>query len=451
MDLDKNTLKVSSSIIKLVGIFESTPVKKTISEFRSSGYTSDSLDERTLGFYKNYWYPEFRDLLFLFKGDAAAAHLSKNMDQKFEFIKSKDKQTNEPIIKVSAGIKSVELFLFPNGLHFFSVELYSPEQRLSEISELTNCARDFEKNVMIDGQTTKWVNWIEKNCLNNIKISSSPADAPVHVDEFSGSKFKLFTVVDLVESDEIKAPGVISELLYDIGTVSPINVANGQHGLSPSKSFFEEIMTDKIEVFQNYAMLPLFDSFTTVGYNLLNGNEDQQKGKYNTFSNMYFRIYLYNLFLKYNLFRYNSKINADSVKTRDEFEGFLNTYNISHISYNFLPNLIYHGLRKSLQIDNELKQFQDRINRISQAIQEKQQKRSNLLLGIVSVLASISSVGPIFNFIEKFRNNLLLNPFAFYLIIGIIAIAIALPILMYLFPEKKKQLTKKWKQRRNSK
>jgi hypothetical protein len=196
-------------------------------------------------------------------------------------------------------------------------------------------------------------------------------------------------------------------------------------------------------------MLPLFDSFTTVGYNLL--NDDQHQVKYNTYANMRFRVYLFNLFLKYNLFRYNSKINTDSVKTRDEFEGFLNTYNISHISYNFLPNLIYHGLRKSLQIDNELKQFQDRINRISQAIQEKQQKRSNLLLGIVSVLASVSSVGPIFNFIEKFRNNLLLNPFAFYLIIGIIAIAIALPILMYLFPEKKKQLTKKWKQRINSK
>jgi hypothetical protein len=194
-------------------------------------------------------------------------------------------------------------------------------------------------------------------------------------------------------------------------------------------------------------MLPLFDSFTTVGYNLLNGNEGQQKGKYNTFSNMYFRIYLYNLFLKYNLFRYNSKINADSVKTRDEFEGFLNTYNISHISYNFLPNLIYHGLRKGLQIDNELRQFQDRINRISQAIQEIQQKRSNLLLGIVSVLASISSVGPIFIFIEKFRNNLLLNPFTFYFIIGIIAISIALPILIYLFPEKKKQLMRKWKRK----
>lgn len=447
MPSDKNTLKVSSSIIKIIGVFESVNVKKTISGFKSIGYTSDSLDYDTLDFYKNYWYQEFRDLLFLFKGDAAAEYLTKDIDKEFDFIKFKDKETNE-LFKVKAGIKSVELFLFPNGLHFFSIELYTPVLSLSEISELTYCARDFEKNVIIEGETIKWVNWIEKNCLNNIKISSSPTEAPVSVDEFSGSKFKLFTVVDLVNSDEIISNEVISELLFDIGTVSPINAANGNHDLTPSTSYFEEIMEDKIDVFKNYAMLPLFDSFTTVGYNLLNGNEGQQKGKYNTFSNMYFRIYLYNLFLKYNLFRYNSKINADTVKTRDEFEGFLNTYNISHISYNFLPNLIYHGLRKSLQIDNELKQFQDRINRISQAIQEKQQKRSNLLLGAVSVLASISSVEPIFGFTENTRDSLKWGKFEFYFLVSTLLILLVIPLIAYLFPDKKRKFMNKWKNRK---
>jgi hypothetical protein len=446
MSLDKNTLKVSSSIIKLVGIFESTPFKKAIAGFRSSGYTSDSLDERTLGFYKNYWYPEFRDLLFLFKGNAAAEYLSKNMDRKFEFIKSKDKQTNEPIIKVSAGIKCVELFLFPNGLHFFSVELFAPEQGLSEISDLTNCARDFDKEVIIDGETTKWVNWIEKNCLNNIKISSSPTEAPVNVDEFSGSKFKLFTVVDLVECDEIKSPGVISELLYDIGTVSPISTANGNLDSTPSISYFEEVMEDKIEVFQNYAMLPLFDSFTTVGFNLL--NDDHQKVKYNTYANIRFRIYLYNLFLKYNLFRYNSNMIADSVKTRDEFESYLNTYNISHISYNFLPNLIYHGLRSSLQIDNELKQFQERINRISQSIQEEQQKRSNMLLAVVGAMTSISSIEPVFGFMENTRNSLKWGKFGFYFLVSTLLLSLALPLVAYLFPDKKRKFLNKWKKRK---
>ena len=35
-----------------------------------------------------------------------------------DFIKSKDEKTNTTP-KVQAGIKNVEVFLFPNGLHFF--------------------------------------------------------------------------------------------------------------------------------------------------------------------------------------------------------------------------------------------------------------------------------------------------------------------------------------------
>ena len=55
MSIDKKNLKVSSSIIKIIGVFESVNVKKTISGFKSIDYTSDPLDDDTLGFYKNYW------------------------------------------------------------------------------------------------------------------------------------------------------------------------------------------------------------------------------------------------------------------------------------------------------------------------------------------------------------------------------------------------------------
>jgi hypothetical protein len=138
----------------------------------------------------------------------------------------------------------------------------------------------------------------------------------------------------------------------------------------------------------------------------------------------------------------------DSVKVRDEFESFLNTYNLSHISYNFLPNLIFHQHRKSLQIDEELDKFQERINRISQAIQEEQQKRSNLLLGIVGAMTSISSVKPILDILENTRTQINLNGYLFYSLAGIIALTAAIPLLAYLFPEKKKQLLRKWKNRK---
>lgn len=291
-----------------------------------------------------------------------------------------------------------------------------------------------------------WVNWIETNCLNGIQITSNDVNDVVHTDGFSGSKFKLYTLVDFKENDALKNPQVRDELLYDLGCVSPIGTAGGDFSFTPSESYFEELLNDKISVFNNYTILPLFDTFTVVGYNLLNFH--QYGTKRSSWTQTYFRIYLYNLFIKYNLFRYNLDMEHDSVKVRDEFESFLNTYNLSHISYNFLPNLIFHQHRKSLQIDEELEKFQERINRISQAIQKEQQKRSNLLLGIVGAMTSISSVKPILDILENSRSQIHLNGFLFYSTVGIIALCAAIPLLAYLFPEKKKQLLRKWKNRK---
>ena len=444
MALDKNTLEVSSSIIKIVGVFESTPVKKTISGFKSIGYVAEELGERAKKFYKDYWYPEFRDLLFFNEKKTSAQILVKTLNQSITFKKDFDLKNQKDVL-IDAEIGSLELILFPNGLHFFSIELKPVNQNIQQIADLIYCAREFNREVVGDASKS-WVNWIETNCLNGIQITSNDVNKIVHTDGFSGSKFKLYTLVDFKEDESLKDTNVRDELLYDLGCVSAINTAGGDFSFTPSESYFEELLSDKISVFKNYTILPLFDTFTVVGYNLL--SDDQYGTKRSSWTQTYFRIYLYNLFIKYNLFRYNMDMESDSVKVRDEFETFLNTYNISHISYNFLPNLIYHGLRKSLQIDNELKQFQERINRISQAIQEEQQKRSNMLLAVVGAMTSISSIEPVFGFMENTRNSLKWGKFGFYFLVSTLLISLAIPLVAYLFPDKKRKFLNKWKKRK---
>jgi hypothetical protein len=442
--MDKLSLEVYDSEIRIVGIFEAKKYAKLAKDFIKEGFELENLSDSTRKFYKDYWYPEFRDLLFFKEKETSSKILKKTFNQSLTFIKNKDKE-HKPITLVEAEIRSVELILFPNDLHFFSIELKPKENNIQQIADLIFCAREFNKE-LLEQPEMSWVNWIETNCLNGILITSNDVNDVVHTDGFSGSKFKLYTLVDFKENDALKNPQVRDELLYDLGCVSPIGTAGGDFSFTPSESYFEELLSDKISVFNNYTVLPLFDTFTVVGYNLL--NFDDYGTKRSSWTQMYFRIYLYNLFIKYNLFRYNLDMEHDSVKVRDEFESFLNTYNLSHISYNFLPNLIFHQHRKSLQIDEELDKFQERINRISQAIQEEQQKRSNLLLGIVGAMTSISSVKPILDILENTRTQINLNGYLFYSLAGIIALTAAIPLLAYLFPEKKKQLLRKWKNRK---
>ena len=113
-----------------------------------------------------------------------------------------------------------------------------------------------------------------------------------------------------------------------------------------------------------------------------------------------------------------------------------------------MPNLIYHCLRKSLKIDNELKQFQERINRISQAIQEEQQKRSNMLLAVVGAMTSISSIEPVFGFMETIRNSLKWGKVGFYFLVSTLLLSLALPLVAYVFPDKKRKFLNRWKKRK---
>lgn len=437
-------LQANATIIRLVGIFEEKYTKKFVQRFIKSGYKEEQFSDYTKSFLKNTFYPEFRDLLFLGQEESSVSVLQLQAPHGITF----KKRAGENFSEIATDFSQVELFLFPNGLHFFSIELSPRQLELAHLSDLMFCARSFDTLVNQNGVDQSWVSWIEGNFLDGIQISSKD-ERKIHVDEFSGSKFKLFSVIDIPETAHQIDLETRENLLYDLGSVAQIGTAGGNSYFTPSQEYFATLMEEKIAVFNNYTILPLFDTFTVVGEGVITStNPNSALGMKLSWSQTYFRIYLYNIFIKYNLFRYNLEMSDDSVKVRDEFESFLNTYNLSHISYNFLPNLIFHQHRKGLQIDEELEKFQERINRISQAIQEDQQKRSNLLLGLVGAMTSISGLQPVFEYLEIGRNTVGLSYFSYYPIIIVLAILLAIPLLAYLFPEKKKKLLRKWKQRK---
>lgn len=437
-------IKANAAIIRLVGIFEHKNPQQCISGFENIGYRRESLEAETQTFLKNTFYPEFRDLMFLGIENSSATILKRKEDINVTFIKEQFSGD----IHVQTKLADIELYIFKNGLHFFSLQLDPLHLELEKLSDLMYCARDFKTEIFLSDKKEHWINWLETELLNGIQISSKDKQK-VHVDEFSGSKFKLFSVIDIPELENNIDVETREKLLYDLGTVSMIGSAGGNSYHSPSQAYLELLMKDKISVFNNYTILPLFDSFTTLGNNLLTANYPQGViDKVRSWSQTYFRIYLYNIFIKYNLFRYNLEMGDDSVKVRDEFESFLNTYNLSHISYNFLPNLLFHQHSKGLQIDEELQKFQERINRISQAIQEEAQKRSNLLLTFVGAMTSISGLQPLLEYLEIGRKNLGFGYLSYYPLLLVLLFMLAIPVLAYLFPEKKKQLLKKWKQRK---
>ena len=441
--MEKKNLTVNNSIVRIVGVFEQNVTKnKFRAKLIDNGFKTIEENDPS-SFHKNYWYPEFRDMFFLQKNETSSKIYTKYPGVKIDFLVRNNKTTGiDETLRVEIG--KIELFTFKDGLNLFAIEVSITQKELSYYSDLTLVIRDFYRKVIDNGKEYNWVNWIEEFCLCGVKISSNPEEKSVKVDDYSGSKFKLYTILDIEEELDGKTR---EELLYDVGCVAPIGSAGGNFDLTPSKEYYKELMNNKISIFSNYEILPLFDSYTAIGKNILEA--DQSSFKRKTWSESYFRIYLYNLFIKFNLYRYNSELMSDSEEIRDKFEEFINTYNLSNLSYHFLPNKIFHQHRESLEIDSELKKFQQRVNKINLSIQEKQQKRTNLLIAIFTIITSLSSITPIWEFLQGLKNNLQWSNLLFYGAITVILIIVGIPVFSYIFPEKTKKMIRQWKDRKN--
>ena len=64
-----------------------------------------------------------------------------------------------------------------------------------------------------------------------------------------------------------------------------------------------------------------------------------------------------------------------------------------------MPTEIYNKIRVALDIEKELNLLNEKIVAVGQRIQEEQQDRTNKILGIVTVLTSISSVEPVYDYL----------------------------------------------------
>lgn len=434
----KNTI-VNTSIIKIVGLLGDLPKKSKSNEHNSllnTGYYIEKFptkadgnkDNQAVNFLKDYFYPEFRNIMFFDTSDKR--FINKNILSAALIKKTKDVEGKENDLIYNLSINESEVFLFPGNISLFSLSISTTTEKLTleDLNDILFLTRNFDTPT---SEGVLWHEWISKYVLGGISLRGNGIKA----DEYSGSKFKLYTVIDTDLTKENR-----ENCLYDMGTVSPIGSAGGDKFSSPSTSYYNQIMSNKVEAFNNWEALCLFDSFTCLG-------NDQLASQYaiKTWDYTYFRIYIFNLFLKYNLFKYNSEIDGDSVKVRDDFEKFLNKYNINTISFNFLGNLIYEKIGESLNINKELEAFQNRINRISQSIQEEKQARTNNLLQLVSILGGITSLGPIYDILTEVKIFLAWSDFQFYSALTFVIVVIGIGLLAYLMPTYRDKIIEKWK------
>jgi hypothetical protein len=441
-----NIVNVEASLIKIVGIFSFN--KNDIKKITDAGYTtipiveSESENEKlkseiksTLSYYKDTYYKEFAEIMLIGQG--------KKIKHTVKPFQKKDRQDIRIAVGkkdeekyIEATIDCKELFLFDNSIGIFSITISPKELSIENISAITAFARHFSCVVEFNKKNTELHQWISEHVLAGIPLIGSKSDA------FSGSKFKIYSILS-VNENKVDEHYKRDYLIYEIGTGSKMGTRKNAGYFAPSELYTESLMQNRISIFNNWEGLCLLDSFTVVGGSVYD-KPTIDFYKHHNWNRVYFSMYVYNLFMRYSLFMFNHQFLDDEIAARDQYQAFLNRYNFKIISFNFLPNILFDGIRKGLNLDDEIELFENRIGNLASSIQDKQEKRQAFLLGLISLLSSISAIEPILEMIRNLYIWTGWSPFIFYFTFTVILILLLTTTLAFLFPNLYKRLKNKW-------
>lgn len=387
MNQNYTQYSIENYILKITGVFNYN--KDFLIKVTQSGYQELKFSEDSEKFSKDFFYPDLRNQFFN-NNKKRHSILVRNIPENsiIELFQYQyDGKTKSKEIQLKIVESRLDLFDDGFGLFTLNLRIQSEKSDLTKFSDAAFLARNFETNIE-HTIYEKWHQYIEKEVL----LGASTRGQSIKVDEYSGSKYKLYMILDipeLMEKEEMKS------LLFDVGTLSKIGSAIGNNYDSMDKDYVNHLTNkNSISIFNNWEGLALLDTYTVVGNRIL--DTDWKKS---TYLNIYHGIYLYCLFIKYNLFKFNFEIADLDEDRRSNFQDFLAKYYFNYISYNFLPTEIYNKIRTSLDIEKELKLLNEKIIAVGQKIQEEQQDRTNKILGIVTVLTSVSSVQPVYDYL----------------------------------------------------
>lgn len=342
--------------------------------------------------FKDYYYESFVDTVFPhFKSNDKQQLNSDFAKQTYRLSLKIDQQHPIKIGKKEASstynvfFEYLDLFFFPDGVVYYCFKCDLSDFSFNDITLLNNHIRNADK--------LEDMNFLKSHLsfLKTTAITTNNSDA-----QSFGNKLKVFSIIEhnaqLTKEEE-------NMLLYDIGACVPIGSASGKMPyFQPSEDYFNELIeNNKISVFNNWSALTLFDTFTGLF----------QKGALYNFNweNGYFNlIYLQSLYVKNHLFKVNKAFYATGAKHQqldDDLFEFNKYYNPSHISFNFLPSLIFKKIRYSLAINDELDQLKERIERGNQKRKDKTDKMINDVLTVIAVLAVFSALWDSSEWVEK--------------------------------------------------
>jgi len=372
-----------------------------------------------------FYYPDFVDFCYSDSIDQGCVRYTRPIDKQVSMVKTEGDAEQ----KLSFTVKEITLYFMPQQMLLYSIKV---EQ---EVATFAECSRLMFYLRFIDG-FVKEADFYSNFCKTAIDPIVEVYNDVKHkrLQNYTclvenGNKLRIYQIIHAAEgslaNDEDR-----KRQLYQLATFMPV-ATDGNH---EEDSLFtehqkQEISKNSVAVFPGWTALAMLDTFTILA-------SDSEKQTENWEMRYFGMIYIQALFQKTCLFDFNNRFKTALNKGKSkqvkrlisEYESFERRCCFNKISYNFLPQLMWDTIHRSLETKDEMHQLFKVMAREKSNKEENSRKNMNTLLFAISFMTLFSAICDLGGITE----NLFKDESRLIYIIAMVAISIIV-IVMWLF------------------
>lgn len=361
---------VQSALSFLCGNFISSLTSKQIREMDKS-WQPEIIPEIDRANYHNIYYQGFVDAMIPLPSDGTNAPEGTVETLVMQIDRSCSIKLNNR--DHTFHVDSIRIFLFPYDIKLFAITI---REENCGFNRLMMCHYKLCRPSSYDRteSTQEFVNLLEPL----VKLCGcSLTSLPVY-----GNKLKIFQIIQVEK--------ITDELLFESSTFSREGSASDPSSkTAPSAQYQQMFESCKLDIFNNWRALALLDTFTVLHIGF--GPNEMQK-----WTDSYFRlIYIHALHIKTMLGIVNIRFRENGTPQAtlaDIFNDFEFRFLFHKLSYNFLPQTIHNLLDRSLEIEDERKQTQEFMQRMTEAREKHRDKNLSKLILVLTLLTVFSTL-----------------------------------------------------------
>lgn len=213
----------------------------------------------------------------------------------------------------------------------------------------------------------------------------------------NNNKFRIFQIASV--DDVVWNSKDIDNILFELGSMSRIGVNNPNDLFSPSQDYFQRTMeAGRIDIFNNWKGLALFDTFTMMGHGVPKEVRDywiEVIFKMLYMSQMFVKMYLTRLNKNFRMYLgdNNQKLNRNVAnKLQNRYDEFECKCWFDNVAYSLLPCEIHTIIGRSMEISIEKERLYEKIMRQNLKREKMSDQRMNKLLFFMTMLAMSSAI-----------------------------------------------------------